>query len=57
MDDLLSYLPEVFVVAGSFAALYWADKLAKGDIRVRDRIVYLICLGGLVGWCAALIYP
>jgi hypothetical protein len=57
VDDLLSYLPEVFVVAGSLAALYWADVLAKGDIRVRDRIVYLICLGGLVGWCAALSFP
>jgi len=56
--DLLSTLAQLFVVFGSFIAIFGADQLSrneKGETspRLRDRIVYLICLGGLIGFAAA----
>ena len=56
--DLLSTLGQIFVVFGSFLAVYGADQLSRDEKggrnpRLRDRIVYLICLGGLIGFVVA----
>ena len=59
--DLLSVFGQIFVVFGSFLAIYGADQLSRGEKggrnpRLRDRIVYLICLGGLIGFVAASVW-
>ena len=59
--DLLSALGKIFVVFGSFLAIYGADQLSRDEKgrrnpRLRDRIVYLICLGGLIGFVAASVW-
>lgn len=59
--DLLSVFGQIFVVFGSFLAIYGADQLSRDERggrnpRLRDRIVYLICLGGLIGFVAASVW-
>ena len=59
--DLLSALGQIFVVFGSFLAIYGADQLSRDEKggrnpHLRDRIVYLICLGGLIGFVAASVW-
>ena len=59
--DLLSALGQIFVVFGSFLGIYGADQLSRDEKggrnpRLRDRIVYLICLGGLIGFVAASVW-
>ena len=59
--DLLSALGQIFVVFGSFLAIYGAGQLSRDEKggrnpRLRDRIVYLICLGGLIGFVAASVW-
>ena len=59
--DLLSALGQILVVFGSFLAIYGADQLSRDEKggrnpRLRDRIVYLICLGGLIGFVAASVW-
>ena len=59
--DLLSALGQIFVVFGSFLAIYGADQLSRDEKggrnpRLRDRIAYLICLGGLIGFVAASVW-
>lgn len=56
--ELLTALSQVFIVVGPFIALYYADEFSrdengKSNPLLRDRIVYLICLGGLIGAVAA----
>jgi len=58
--DLPSTLGQLFVMFGSFLAIYGADQLSRDEKggsnpRLRDRIVYLICFGGLIGFVAALL--
>jgi hypothetical protein len=59
--DLLGALGKIFVVFGSFLAIYGADQLSRDEKggrnpRLRDRIVYLICLGGLIGFVVASVW-
>ena len=59
--DLLSALGKIFVVFGSFLAIYGADQLSRDEKggrnpRLRNWIVYLICLGGLIGFVAASVW-
>ncbi len=56
--DLLSTLAQLFVVCGFWVAIFGADQLSRNEKgernpRLRDRIFYLICLGGLIGFVAA----
>ena len=56
--ELLIALSQVFIVVGPFIALNYADEFSRDENgrcnpRLRDRIWYLICLGGLIGFVAA----
>ena len=58
MDLLFSTIGQIIVVLGSFIAIFGADQLSRDEKggrnpRLRDRIWYLICLGGLIGFIAA----
>ncbi len=58
MDFLFSTIGQIIVVFGSFIAIFGADQLSRNEKgesnhRLRDRIVYLILLGGLIGFVAA----